>query len=170
MNYSLSEINNLDRDAFVAALGAVYEDTPAIAEKAWYKKPFVDLEQLHQSMVDVVKKMSDSEQLILIRSHPDLGSKAKMAEASVKEQAGIGLDRLTSQEFDRFQLLNDKYKEKFGFPFIIAVKNQNKMSIFDAFELRLQNAIELEKERALLEIFKIAKFRLLEIVIDSGHE
>jgi 2-oxo-4-hydroxy-4-carboxy-5-ureidoimidazoline decarboxylase len=110
--------------------------------------------------------MSDSEQLILIRSHPDLGSKAKMAEASVKEQAGVGLDRLNSQEFDRFQVLNHKYKEKFGFPFIIAVKTQNKMSIFDAFELRLQNAIELEKERALLEIFKIAKFRLLEIVTE----
>lgn len=164
MNYSLSEINNLDRDAFVAALGTVYEDTPAIADKTWSKKPFADLEQLHQSMVDVVKQMSDPERLALIRSHPDLGSKAKMAEASVHEQAGAGLNRLTNQEFDRFQILNQNYQQKFGFPFIIAVKNQTKSNIIDAFEFRLQNAIESEKEQALLEIFQIAKFRLSEII------
>lgn len=164
MNYSLSEINNMDRDAFVAALGEVFEDTPAIADKTWYKKPFADLEQLHQSMVDVVKKMNDLEQLKLIRSHPDLGSKAKMAEASIKEQAGAGLNRLTYEEFDRFQILNQNYQQKFGFPFIIAVKNQTKSNILDAFEFRLQNAIESEREQALLEIFQIAKFRLLETI------
>jgi 2-oxo-4-hydroxy-4-carboxy-5-ureidoimidazoline decarboxylase len=164
MKYSLSEINNLDRDAFVAALGTVYEDTPAIAEKTWYKKPFADLEQLHQSMVDVVKKMNDLEQLKLIRSHPDLGSKAKMPEASVQEQAGVGLNRLNCQEFARFQILNQNYQAKFGFPFIIAVKNQTKSSILDAFEFRLKNAIDSEKQQALLEIFQIAKFRLSEII------
>jgi 2-oxo-4-hydroxy-4-carboxy-5-ureidoimidazoline decarboxylase len=87
-----------------------------------------------------------------------------MAEASVQEQAGAGLNRLTPEEFDRFQALNQAYKAKFGFPFIIAVRNHTKTSILDAFEQRLQHPIDIEREQALSEIFQIAEFRLATLV------
>ncbi|MCU0537395.1 MAG: 2-oxo-4-hydroxy-4-carboxy-5-ureidoimidazoline decarboxylase [Hydrococcus sp. Prado102] len=163
---TIDELNRMSEEAFVAVLGAVFEDTPAIAQKAWYNKPFADVAQLHQSMVSVVRNLNADEQLALIKAHPDLGSKAKMAQASVKEQAGAGLDKLTLDECDRFLTLNQAYQEKFGFPFIIAVKNLAIIDILDAFERRLQNSIEVERQQALEEIFAIALFRLLELLID----
>lgn len=154
----------MSQEAFVEALGAVFEETPAIAQDAWNQRPFADVAELHQRMVNVVKAMSRDEQLTLIRVHPDLGSKAKMAEASVKEQAGVGLERLAPEEYERFQSLNQAYKDKFGFPFIVAVKNHTKDSILKAFEHRLGNTVDAEVEQALTEIFQIAQFRLLSLV------
>lgn len=165
MSYSLSELNQMNQDEFVTALGAIFEETPAIAAQVWVKRPFVDVADLHQQMVNVVKTMSREEQLALIREHPDLGSKAKMAEASVQEQSGVALDRLTYAEYERFQILNRSYKEKFSFPFIVAVKNHTKVSILAAFECRLENAVDQEFEQALTEIFQIAKFRLAAMVM-----
>jgi 2-oxo-4-hydroxy-4-carboxy-5-ureidoimidazoline decarboxylase len=164
MPYSLSELNQMSQTEFVAALGAVFEDTPTIAQTAWHKRPFKSLTDLHQSMVDVVEAFTTDEQLALIRAHPDLGSKAKMAEASVKEQSGVGLDRLTAEEYDRFHSLNQAYKDQFGFPFIIAVKNHTKSSILEAFEQRLQNSATAEQTQALTEIYQIAHFRLRDLV------
>ncbi len=164
MLYTIAELNQMGQVAFVEALGAVFEHTPAIAHQAWCQHPFTDITELHQAMVDVANAMSQEEQLALIRAHPDLGSKAKMAAASVKEQAGVGLNRMTSQEYDRFLSLNQRYKDKFGFPFIIAVKNHTKDSIFAAFEYRLENTPELEMQHALTEITKIARFRLVELI------
>jgi 2-oxo-4-hydroxy-4-carboxy-5-ureidoimidazoline decarboxylase len=161
---TVHELNQMSQEAFVAVLGAVFEDTPAIAQKAWYQRPFADISQLHQSMVAVVENLHADEQLDLIKAHPDLGSKAKMAQASVKEQAGVGLDMLTPDQGDRFLSLNQAYKDKFGFPFIIAVKDLTVIDILDAFERRLQNSIEIEKQQALTEIFAITKFRLLELL------
>ncbi|MBZ8178873.1 2-oxo-4-hydroxy-4-carboxy-5-ureidoimidazoline decarboxylase [Oscillatoria salina] len=158
--YSLTELNQMNREEFVDALGEVFEDTPAIAQKVWEQKPFTDLSQLHQKMVNIVENFSPDRQLKLIRAHPDLGSKAKMAPASVNEQAGVGLDRLDLAEYDRFQLLNQAYKNKFGFPFILAVKDRDKDSILEEFERRLGNSLLAEKQQALKEIFTIAWFRL----------
>ena len=104
--------------------------------------------------------MTEAEKLALIQAHPDLGSKAKMAEASVSEQAGAGLDRLSVEEFDRFQSLNQSYREKFSFPFIVAVKKHTKNSILEAFKQRLDNSIETEMQQAVAEICEIARFRL----------
>jgi 2-oxo-4-hydroxy-4-carboxy-5-ureidoimidazoline decarboxylase len=162
----INELNEMSQEEFVAILGAVFEDTPAIAQKTWHKKPFADVSQLHQCMVTVVKELNADEQLALIKAHPDLGSKAKMAQASVKEQAGAGLNKLTPDECDRFFSLNQAYKEKFSFPFIIAVKDLTIVNILDAFERRLQNSLEVEQKQALEEIFAIARFRLLEILTD----
>ncbi|MBW4520174.1 MAG: 2-oxo-4-hydroxy-4-carboxy-5-ureidoimidazoline decarboxylase [Scytolyngbya sp. HA4215-MV1] len=161
MPYSIAHINQMSQEEFVAALGAVFEDTPAIAEQAWHDRPFTDREDLHQKMVRIVQALSRDEQLALIQAHPDLGSKAKMAEASVQEQAGVGLDRLSPVEYDRFHALNQAYKDKFGFPFIIAVKNHTKESILTAFETRLTNSVADEMKQALMEINQIAGFRLV---------
>jgi 2-oxo-4-hydroxy-4-carboxy-5-ureidoimidazoline decarboxylase len=164
MPYTLTDLNQMDSDAFVTALGAVFEDTPEIARQTWNLRPFGSLTDLHQKMVEVVSEMSSEQKLKLIQAHPDLGSRAKMAEASVKEQAGVGLDRLTAEEYDRFHSLNQAYKAKFGFPFIIAVKNHTKTSILEAFQRRLDHSITTEMEQAITEITQIAYFRLLDLI------
>lgn len=166
MSFSIAELNQMNQEAFVAALGAVFEETPTIARQAWSDRPFRDVTDLHQKMVQVVNRMSAEEQLALIKAHPDLGSRAKMAEASVQEQAGVGLDRLSPEEYQRFQSLNQAYRTTFGFPFIIAVKNHTKASILNAFEQRLKNSMEIEKQQALSEIAQIAQFRLQSIVLN----
>ena len=164
MGYTIADLNQMDQPAFVEVLGAVFEDTPAIAASAWEQRPFADFSSLYQAMTKVVHEMSQTDQLALIRAHPDLGTKAKMAEASVKEQAGVGLDRLSPEEFERFQSLNQRYKDTFGFPFIIAVKNHTKDSILDAFVQRLENTPDQEIATAIAEISKIAYFRLHQLI------
>ena len=162
--YLIAELNQMSQPDFVAALGAVFEDTPVIAQKVWEQRPFTDQDDLHQKMVMIVNGLSQAEQLSLIRSHPDLGSKVKMADASVEEQLEVGLDRLTSDECDRFHQLNQAYKSQFGFPFIIAVKNHTKATILQAFEQRLKNAVDTERQQALSEIIQIAHFRLHSLI------
>jgi 2-oxo-4-hydroxy-4-carboxy-5-ureidoimidazoline decarboxylase len=113
-----------------------------------------------------MQNLSSDEQFALICAHPDLGSRIKMAEASVKEQAGAGLDQLSPAEYQQFQQLNQAYKAKFGFPFIIAVRNHTRTSIVAAFQHRLQNSIEAERQQALREIAEIARLRLFDLVAD----
>ncbi len=169
---TLAQLNQLEQAEFVAQLGHIFEHTPAIAEQAWYQRPFADVDALHQVMVAIVAAMDTAAQLALIRAHPDLGSRAQMADASVREQAGAGLDQLTPEEFEHFQTLNHAYTTKFGFPFIIAVKRQLQLAdhlppktiILNAFQQRLNNTVEQEMAQALTEIGYIAKFRLVEAV------
>lgn len=165
MTCTIAHINSMSQDEFVAVLGVVFEQTPVIAHYAWEKRPFADVTDLHQQMVSEVEAMSKQEQLALIRVHPDLGSKVIMAEASVQEQSGVGLDCLTAQEYERFARLNAAYKAKFNFPFIVAVKNYTKDSIFTAFEQRLENSVDREFESAIAEIYQIAQFRLSAIIV-----
>ena len=164
--YPILQLNQMSQAEFTTALGEIWESTPEIPHQAWHDKPFTDVEALYQAMVDIVHDMSDEEQLALINAHPDLGSKAKMAEASVQEQAGVGLDRLSASEYQRFQTLNQAYKNKFGFPFIVAVKYHTQESILEAFATRLENNQEEERQQALTEISKIAKLRLESILSD----
>lgn len=160
VTYSLSELNQLDQAAFTAALGAVFEETPAIADQAWHHRPFATVEALHRCMIAIVQAMPSADQLALIRAHPDLGSRVHMADASLQEQAGAGLDRLTPEEYACFQTLNRNYRTKFGFPFIMAVAGQTKDHVLTAFTQRLDQAESIEIQHALEEIGKIAWFRL----------
>lgn len=161
---TLSELNQMNQETFTNTLGEIFEHTPEIASQTWSKKPFDSLASLHQTMVEVVNQMSEQAQLKLISAHPDLGSKAKMAEASVKEQAGVGLDRLSPEKYAHFQQLNQAYKNKFSFPFIIAVKNHTPDSILESFQSRLENSLDEEKKRAIQEINQIAWFRLESLI------
>jgi 2-oxo-4-hydroxy-4-carboxy-5-ureidoimidazoline decarboxylase len=164
MPYSLSELNQLSQVAFTEALGSVFEHTPSIAERVWHDRPFTTVLALHQQMVTAMHTLTSDQQLALIRAHPDLGSKAKMAPDSVAEQAGAGLDQLSEEEFTRFCTLNRQYQSQFGFPFIIAVKNHTKASILAAFITRLTHTQAQEQAQALLEIAEIARFRLLSYI------
>lgn len=161
MSLSIAMLNVMSQAEFIAAIGSIFEHTPEIAAEAWRSRPFADVPKLHQVMAAIVLKMSESEQLKLICAHPDLGSKFKMAESSVQEQSTVGLDQLSAAEYNRFQELNQAYKEKFSFPFIIAVRNNTKDSILAAFEQRLENNLEVEKKQSITEIIEIARWRLV---------
>ncbi|NJL45392.1 MAG: 2-oxo-4-hydroxy-4-carboxy-5-ureidoimidazoline decarboxylase [Leptolyngbyaceae cyanobacterium SM2_3_12] len=161
MTYSLAQLNQMTAAEFTQALGPAFEETPQIAAQVWPQRPFASVEELHQRMVAIVRAMSPGEQLALIKAHPDLGKRAAMAEASVAEQSQAGLTNLSPEEFERFQTLNRQYQDRFGFPFILAVAGHNKASILENFAQRLTNSPEVEKARALGEIERIAKLRLV---------
>ncbi|MEO0458622.1 MAG: 2-oxo-4-hydroxy-4-carboxy-5-ureidoimidazoline decarboxylase [Cyanobacteria bacterium P01_A01_bin.114] len=170
MGHLISAINQMNPTEFVTLFGAVFEATPAVAQQTWQSRPFTDSSDLHQKMVAVVAQMPLAEKLALIQAHPDLGSPAKMADASVQEQAGAGLNQLSPSEYERFQSLNVAYKNKFGFPFILAVKGHTQNSILKVFESRLNNNQEAEIQQALLEIAQIARFRLDDLVEEEKVE
>ena len=152
------------RAEFVAAFGDTFENSPWVAEKAFEKRPFASIDALHRAMCEAVAAADRDAQLTLIRAHPDLAGKAalggELTAASSREQAGAGLDRLTEAEYRRFHALNDAYRARFGFPFVLAVKGHTKTSILDAFETRLTHSPDAERGAALAEIFRIARFRL----------
>ena len=123
-------------------------------------RPFASQEELLSHMKQAVESASEEEKLGLLRSYPDLGARVKMAVASVCEQKGAGLDQLNEEEYKDFLAMNKEYNEKFGFPFIIAVKGHNKDSIRVAMKERIQNTKEQELSEALTQVYKIAGFRL----------
>ncbi len=166
MSYPIATLNQMSQPEFTKVLGAIFEHTPEIAIQAWLERPFANVQKLHQVMAAIVNKMSESDKLKLICAHPDLGSKFKMAEASVQEQSTVGLDQLSAIEYHQFQKLNQTYKENFSFPFIISVRNHTKDSILAAFEDRLKNTPEVEKQEAINEIVEIARWRLVLAVSD----
>ena len=160
----------LDRDGFVARFGAVYEHSPWIAEAVFEAglTPRHDRPSgLHEAMRKMVEDSSRDRQLALLRAHPDLAGKLAivggLTAQSASEQAGAGLDRCAPEEFARFTALNDSYKSKFGFPFIIAVKGKSRGEILAAFETRSANDAVSEFRTALDEVHKIALFRLREL-------
>jgi 2-oxo-4-hydroxy-4-carboxy-5-ureidoimidazoline decarboxylase len=163
---TLADLNAVDRDRFVRTLGWIFEDSPWVAERAWTHRPFASVADLHAAMVDVVTNAERGEQLALLRAHPDLGARARMSDASVGEQAGAGLDRLTQAEFDRLQQLNATYREQFGFPFLLAVKGSTKDDVLDALSRRVDADVETEFAEALRQVARIAAFRLQELVTE----
>ena len=169
MTMTLGEVNGLDRERFVAALGGIFEHSPWVAEQVWTSRPFATVAGLYETMVRAVERASKEEQLTLIRAHPDLGARVnpKMSQASASEQAGAGLDRLTAEEFERLQALNSAYRKKFGFPFIYAVRGSTKYDVLRALEQRLQASLELERSTALAQIGRIARFRLADVIHDQ---
>lgn len=164
----LGGLNATTQTEFVEALGGVFEYSPWVAEEAWSARPFADVDTLHEAMMRVVRHRNTEEKIALLRAHPELAGRVaragEMTRDSVAEQSSAGLDRMTEAEFARFDHLNTAYREKFGFPFIIAVRNHNKESILDGFTSRLNNSPEEEIEAALNEIGAITRKRLEAIV------
>ena len=159
--------SSLTREDFVKAFADIYEHSPWVAEKAFdlgHGSDLDDIETLHARMSDILLSADHATQLALINAHPDLAGKAavqgQLTEASTNEQAGAGIHQCTAEEFARFTELNDAYKAKFAFPFIMAVKGSNRHQILAAFETRIHNSAQTEFACALAEINKIALFRL----------
>jgi len=159
----MSIIHIADKPEFVARLGGVYEHSPWVAERAFASRPFASLDALHEAMQRAVMSASDEEKLALLRAHPELLGKleaARLTESSRSEQASAGLDRCTPDEKARMQALNARYREKFGFPFIVAVKGLDWAGIIARMEERLPNSREAELAAALAQVGRIARFRL----------
>lgn len=155
----------MDGHDFIARYAGIYEHSPWVAERvAEIASDIDDTSRLAVLMADCVDNADTEQQLALIRAHPDLAGKAQVAgeltEDSSDEQASAGLDRCSKVEYERFQALNDAYKEKFGFPFVMAVRNSNRAEILEAFSARLKNDYDTEFETALAEIHTIARLRL----------
>lgn len=150
----------MDRAEFLGVYGGIYEHSPWIAEAA-FAKAGGTMAELHTAMKDAVTKAGREQKLALIRAHPDLAcAEAPLTAASQSEQQGAGLRACTPAEFAEFQALNAAYREKFGFPFIIAVKGLSRQDILQSFRERIANSAEDEFETALAQIHKIAWFRL----------
>ncbi len=162
--YSLDSLNAASGADFTAALADIYEHSPWVAQQATARRPFATLAGLHDAMVTAVRAAPAEARLALIKAHPDLAGKAARAgnltADSTNEQASVGLDRLTDEEFARFHRLNDAYQAKFGIPFIVCVRRHTKDSILREFERRTTHGSEGEMEIALGEIFRIAALRL----------
>ncbi|MGJ7041155.1 OHCU decarboxylase [Shinella sp. BE166] len=157
----------IDRADFLARFGGVFEHSPFIAERALDAGavvPPLTADGVHAALTDAFRKASAAEQLGVLKAHPDLAGKLAIAggltEDSRKEQAGAGLDRLSQDEHARFTALNAAYVEKFGFPFIIAVKGLTKDDILAAFEARVGNTADEEFETAKTQVERIALLRL----------
>lgn len=165
---SLEKLNALPAGQFVALLGAIYEHSPWVAERAAGARPFRSRAELLNEMHAVVQRASAEEQLALIRAHPQLGARGRtrtqLTEASAREQRRAGLDACTDEEFARLMQLNAIYVEKFSFPFILAVRGHTPETILAALQSRSTNDAISERHAALTQIGLIAGYRLEDIV------
>lgn len=165
---TLEEVNGLDREEFVARFGSIYEHSPWVAEAAFGERPFGSLSEMHAAFARTVHEARPELQMTLIKAHPDLAGKAAMAgeltPESAREQSSAGLDRLSPEEYETFTRINREYREKFGIPMIVVVREHTKESIIAWAKARLGNSKEQELETALGEIDKIARIRLRDLV------
>jgi 2-oxo-4-hydroxy-4-carboxy-5-ureidoimidazoline decarboxylase len=168
--HSLQYINTLDQADFTRLLGGIYEHSPWVASRSWPQRPFASLARLQAAMAQVLDCASADERMAVIRAHPELSGKAAvrrdLTAESRSEQAGAGLDQCTPEEFNALQEGNRAYGEKFGFPFIIAVKGLGRQDIIAALQRHCGHSRDEEIAAALTQIHRIAAFRLAEKIRD----
>jgi OHCU decarboxylase len=152
-----------EAEAFVARYGAIFEASPWVARAAFAKSPFADADELHAAMIAAVREAPRARQVELIAAHPELGAREALSGASAREQASAGLDRLGEAEAKRWRALNRAYREHFGFPLVVCVREHTRDSILAWGEERLGHEPDEELEIALGEIAKIARLRLREL-------
>ena len=162
----IKNINKLSQSEFVKVFANIFENASWIAKDLYNKKPFKDFADLSQKMLSIFSTTTKENQLKILRAHPDLADRTKiglLTPESKKEQSNAGLDQCSEKEFKEFKDLNDKYKKKFGFPFILAVKGKNKLEILNNFRQRISYDIDVEFNEAKKQVKKIASLRLNEI-------
>ena len=161
---SIDKFNKLSKAEFISIFGNIFEKTEWIAERCYESKPYNNLDELVSKMMEIFENIEKERHLEILNSHPDLAVEKKLTEDSKNEQKNASLNQCTDEEFVEFKKLNEEYKKKFGFPFIIAVKGKNKEEILNSFRQRITNNINLEFEEAKKQVKKIASFRLGEII------
>ena len=162
----INKINKLSKSEFIKVFANIFENARWIAEELYNQKPFDDFEELSSKILNIFETATKQEQLKILKDHPDLANKTKISLLtldSLKEQASAGLDRCTEEEFDEFKHLNEQYKKKFGFPFILAVKGKNKNEILDNFKKRIFFDPTTEFDQAIKQVKQIASLRLKEL-------
>jgi 2-oxo-4-hydroxy-4-carboxy-5-ureidoimidazoline decarboxylase len=169
--HSLQSINAMDAAQFSAAFGKVYEHSPWIAERAFALRPgsgFATRGALHAALVATVYAATETEQVALLNAHPDLAGKeaeaGTMTAESTSEQAVAGLSAMSRADVDRLRTMNAAYREKFGFPFIIAARNNTQAAIFGTLAARTANSRDMELRNALCQVGEIARLRLADLV------
>jgi 2-oxo-4-hydroxy-4-carboxy-5-ureidoimidazoline decarboxylase len=165
---TLAELNASSRDDFVTALANIFEHSPWIAEEAAVARPFAGVGALFATMKSALERAPAERRLALIKAHPDLADKTQRAVGltaeSNAEQNSVGLDRLSDAEYQAFERVNNAYRSKFGFPYIVCVRRQTKDSILRDFERRLPNDAATEMKASIEEICRIAALRLDQLV------
>jgi 2-oxo-4-hydroxy-4-carboxy-5-ureidoimidazoline decarboxylase len=160
----MEALNAMPVAEFTAALGAIFEHSPWVAERAASLRPFRTREELHRALCQQVAQASVAEQDALIRAHPRLGARgrqrAQLTQSSASEQRHAGLDACTDEEFAELLRLNELYMARFAFPFILAVRGHTPDSILASMTQRLGNDLPTERAMALQQINRIAGFRL----------
>lgn len=157
---TLAETNSITEAAFIERFGDIAEHSAWVAERAALSRPFAAHDALVDAFQRAVATATRPEQIELLRAHPDLAGRAALAPESQREQRGSGLDSLSPAELDRFTALNDAYRRRFGFPFILAVKGAGKDAILEAFEARIAGGRVEEFWVALSQVLRIIRFRL----------
>jgi len=169
----LEELNGCTQSDFVAALANIFEYSPWVAEQAFASRPFAGVNALFAAMKTAVERGGQDQRLALIKSHPDLANKTQRAAGltaeSSAEQNSVGLDRLSDAEYEAFERVNNAYRSKFGFPYIVCVRRHTKDSILADFERRLPNDAATETAASIAEICRIAALRLDQLVISSDR-
>ncbi len=165
---TVDELNAVSADGFVKAVGFVAEHSPWVALRAAGRRPFSTAEGVAAAFDAIIAGATADERLGLLKAHPDLAGKAAVAAdltaESRQEQASAGLDAMSPAEHERFQALNAAYRERFGFPFVICVREHTRASILDQFDDRLRSTAEAELETGLREVCKIIRLRLVDAV------
>jgi len=161
---SIDKFNKLSKTEFISIFGNIFEKTEWIAERCYESKPYNNLDELILKMMKIFENTEKEKHLEILNSHPDLAVEKKLTKDSKNEQKNASLNQCTDKEFIEFKKLNEEYKKKFGFPFIIAVKGKNKEEILNSFRQRITNNINSEFEEAKKQVKKIASFRLSEII------
>jgi 2-oxo-4-hydroxy-4-carboxy-5-ureidoimidazoline decarboxylase len=170
---TLSDLNACSKDDFVAALANVFEYSPWIAEQAASVRPFTGVKQLFDAMKGAVDRAPSEQRLALIKAHPDLANKTQRAAGltaeSSAEQNSVGLDRLSDAEYEAFERVNNAYRAKFDFPYIVCVRRHTKDSILRDFERRLPNDAKTETQTSIEEICRIAVLRIDQLVASEDR-
>jgi len=166
---SLAVANAMTLGDFVAAFGGIAEHSPWVAERAAERRPYPSRTAMIAAFQAAIGEAGADEQRALLVAHPDLAGRAAIAgdltDDSKREQAGAGLDRLTAEEFARFTVLNTAYRDRFGIPFIFAVRGADKQRILAAFEERIGNDPGVERATALGQVCRIVAFRIEDRVV-----
>ncbi|CAN0621660.1 2-oxo-4-hydroxy-4-carboxy-5-ureidoimidazoline decarboxylase [Burkholderia multivorans] len=168
MRWTLNQLNAMTPDAFAAALAGVFEHSPWVAQAAAAWRPFASVDALHAAMCEAVEAAGDARQLALINAHPELAGRAavrgELTAESTREQGSAGLDQCTQAEFDKLHALNRAYRDKFGFPFILAVRGYDRHGIIANFESRIDHSYAEEFRASLEQIYRIARFRIDDLI------
>ena len=158
---SIDKFNKLSKAEFISIFGNIFEKTKWVAEKCYESKPYNNLDELVSKMMKIFENIEKERHLEILNSHPDLAVEKKLTEDSKNEQKNASLNQCTDEEFVEFKKLNEEYKKKFGFPFIVAVKGKNKEEILNSFRQRITNNINLEFEEAKKQVKKLQAFVLV---------
>jgi 2-oxo-4-hydroxy-4-carboxy-5-ureidoimidazoline decarboxylase len=166
---ALDRLNGMSQEAFVQVAGPWFEKSPWVAQRTFAKRPFASLDHLHQKLCATVFAATREDQLKLIGAHPDLAGKVNpgLTSESQREQATAGLNNMTRAQVERLRQWNQRYRDKFGFPFVICARENKTDAILAALPKRLEHSREIEIQTALVEIGRIARLRMSDAVSEE---